>query len=91
MIYFKNVIEPVPTVRAGRSLAPHVCGTKTPHKLLTDPTITIAKPSHFYHSFTKPKTLTMAPTKEYALLCLENPLLGMCSFDSFQLKIVVLL
>jgi hypothetical protein len=32
----------------------------------------------------------MAPTKEYALLCLENPLLGIYSFLSSQLKLLFL-
>jgi hypothetical protein len=50
-------------------------------RLLTDPTI--SKQRHFnrfknFHT----TTIKMAPTKEYALLCLENPLLGMCQFST---------
>ena len=54
-----------------------------PFRLLTDPTI--SKQNHFNH-FNRSKnfhttTIKMAPTKEYALLCLENPLLGMLLFS----------
>jgi hypothetical protein len=50
-------------------------------RLLTDPTI--SKQKHFNHfkNF-HTTTIKMAPTKEYALLCLENPLLGMCQFST---------
>jgi hypothetical protein len=50
-------------------------------RLLTDPTI--SKQKHFNHfkNF-HTTTIKMAPTKEYALLCLENPLLGMCQFSA---------
>jgi hypothetical protein len=76
-------------VISSRSLAP-LSHAKTAPKKLRPHRPHHQKTFEFYHSFPKPNTIKMAPTKEYALLCLENPLLGIYSFLSSQLKLLFL-
>jgi hypothetical protein len=74
---FLKFSSSVPPVAAGGRFLTGVRATPLhSFRLLTDPTISTQK--HFNHFKTfHTTTIKMAPTKEYALLCLENPLLGM--------------